>query len=53
MNQFEIIEKVGISNKNYSEAVKNALKGLDKKIFGLKLLNKEGDLPKMGILNFK
>jgi flavin-binding protein dodecin len=32
MQEFEIIEKVGISNNNYSEAVKNAVKNVKKQV---------------------
>ena len=53
MNQFEIIEKVGVSNKSYSEAVKNALKGIDKKIFWFEVIEQRGRLTKDGDIEFQ
>ena len=31
MAEFQIIERVGISQKNYSDAIKNAIKAIDEK----------------------
>ncbi len=53
MNQFEIIEKVGVSNKNYSEAVKNALKGLNKKIFWFEVIEHRGRFTKDNQIEFQ
>jgi len=53
MSEFEIIEKVGISKKNYSEAVKNALKGIDKKISWFEVLEHRGRLTKDNEIEFQ
>jgi flavin-binding protein dodecin len=53
MKQFEIIEKVGISDKNYSEAVKNALKGMDKKIYWFEVIEQRGRLTKDDDIEFQ
>jgi flavin-binding protein dodecin len=44
MSKFEIIEKVGVSKQNYSEAVKNALKGIDRKISWFEVVEQRGRL---------
>lgn len=44
MSGFEIIEKVGISNKNYSDAVKNALSTIMKttNVFWFEVIEQRG-----------
>jgi len=44
MSKFEIIEKVGVSKQNYSEAVKNALKGIEEKISWFEVVEQRGRL---------
>jgi flavin-binding protein dodecin len=53
MQDFEIIEKVGISNENYSEAVKNGLKGIDKKIYWFELIEQRGRVTKDNKIEFQ
>ena len=53
MNEFEIIEKVGISNENYSEAVKNALNRIEKKIFWFEVIEQRGRLNKDNKIEFQ
>jgi len=44
MKEYEIIEKVGISNKNYSDAVNNAIKNVqkDKDVFWFEVVEFRG-----------
>lgn len=53
MQEFEIIEKVGVSNENYSEAVKNALKRIEKKIFWFEVIEQRGRLNKDNKIEFQ
>ena len=53
MNEFEIIEKVGVSNENYSEAVKNALQRIEKKIFWFEVIEQRGRLNKDNKIEFQ
>ena len=53
MSEFEIIEKVGVSKQNYSEAVKNALKGIDKKISWFEVVEQRGRLKIDGEIEFQ
>jgi flavin-binding protein dodecin len=53
MQEFEIIEKVGVSNENYSEAVKNALQRIEKKIFWFEVIEQRGRLNKDNKIEFQ
>ena len=53
MHEFEIIEKVGVSNENYSEAVKNALQRIEKKIFWFEVIEQRGRLNKDNKIEFQ
>ena len=52
MQEFEIIEKVGVSNENYSEAVRNALQRIEKKIFWFEVIEQRGRLNKDNKIEF-
>ena len=53
MSKFEIIEKVGVSKQDYTEAVKNALKGVDKKISWFEVVEQRGRLTPDGEIEFQ
>lgn len=53
MQEFEIIEKVGVSNENYSDAVKNALQRIEKKIFWFEVIEQRGRLNKDNKIEFQ
>ena len=53
MQEFEIIEKVGVSNENYSEAVRNALQRIEKKIFWFEVIEQRGRLNKDNKIEFQ
>jgi flavin-binding protein dodecin len=53
MSKFEIIEKVGVSKQDYTEAVKNALKGIDKKISWFEVVEQRGRLTPDGEIEFQ
>ena len=53
MSNFEIIEKVGVSKQDYTEAVKNALKGVDKKISWFEVVEQRGRLTTDGEIEFQ
>ena len=53
MSKFEIIEKVGVSKQNYSEAVKNALKGIEGKISWFEVVEQRGRLTPDGEIEFQ
>ena len=42
MKQFEIIEKAGVSNESYSDAVKNALESVKKDIYWFEVVDHRG-----------
>ena len=42
MKQFEIIEKAGVSNESYSDAVKNALESVKKDIYWFEVVDQRG-----------
>lgn len=46
MQEFEIIEKVGLSNDNYSDAVKNVLTNIDKEVFWFEVVEERGRIKK-------
>ena len=53
MQEFEIIEKVGVSNENYSEAVRNSLQRIEKKIFWFEVIEQRGRLNKDNKIEFQ
>ena len=53
MHEFEIIEKVGISNNSYSDAVKNALKNTKKKIFWFEIVEQRGRVKNNDVIEFQ
>ena len=53
MSKFEIIEKVGISKQSYSEAVKDALKEIDKEISWFEVVEQRGRLTPDGEIEFQ
>ena len=53
MSKFEIIEKVGVSKQDYTEAVKNAFKGIDKKISWFEVVEQRGRLTPDGEIEFQ
>ncbi len=42
MKEFNIIEKVGISYKSYSDAVKQALESIDKQVYWFEVIEQRG-----------
>jgi len=42
MNQFEIVEKVGISYSSYSDAVKQIIKNVDKQVYWFEIIEQRG-----------
>ena len=42
MKEFNIIEKVGISYKSYSDAVKQALETIDKQVYWFEVIEQRG-----------
>ncbi len=42
MHGFEIIEKAGVSNTSYSDAVKNALKNVEKEVHWFEVIDQRG-----------
>jgi len=53
MGEFEILEKVGISNNSYSEAVKNALKNFKKQVHWFEINEQRGRLTKDNEIEFQ
>lgn len=53
MKEFEIIEKVGISNESYSDAVRNALYLVKKQIFWFEIVEQRGRLTKDKKIEFQ
>jgi flavin-binding protein dodecin len=53
MNEFEIVEKVGISNNSYSEAVKNVLLNIKKQVFWFEIVEQRGRLTKDNKIEFQ
>ena len=42
LNQFEIVEKVGISYSSYSDAVKQIIKNVDKQVYWFEIIEQRG-----------
>lgn len=42
MNDFEIIEKAGVSSIGYSDAIKNALKNIEKQVHWFEIIDQRG-----------
>jgi len=53
MHEFEIVEKVGLSNDSYSDAVKNLLKNFDKQIFWFEVIEQRGRVTKDNKIEFQ
>jgi flavin-binding protein dodecin len=53
MKEFEIIEKVGISDKSYSDAVKNALKNVKKQVHWFEVIDIRGRMTKENTIEFQ
>jgi len=53
MREFEILEKVGISNNSYSEAVKSALKNFKKQVHWFEIIEQRGRLTKDSEIEFQ
>ena len=53
MGEFEILEKVGISNNSYTEAVKNALKNFKKQVHWFEINEQRGRLTKDNEIEFQ
>ena len=53
MQEFTIVEKVGISNNNYSEAVKNALKSMEKKVHWFEVVEQRGRVTSENKIEFQ
>lgn len=53
MQEFEIIEKVGLSNDNYSEAVKNVLTNINKHVYWFEVVEQRGRITKDKNIEFQ
>jgi flavin-binding protein dodecin len=53
MDEFQIIEKAGVSYDCYCDAVKNALKGMNKKIHWFEVIEQRGRVTKDNKLEFQ
>ena len=53
MKEFEIIEKVGISDKSYSDAVKQALKTMKKQVHWFEVIDIRGRITKDKNIEFQ
>ena len=53
MKEFEIIEKVGISDKSYSDAVKQALKTVKKQVHWFEVIDIRGRMTKEKNIEFQ
>jgi len=53
MKEFKIIEKVGLSENSYSNAVKNALSSIDKQIYWFEVIEQRGRFTKDNKIEFQ
>ena len=53
MNDFEIIERAGISTVGYSDAVKNALKNIEKQVHWFEVIDQRGRMTKDNNIEFQ
>lgn len=53
MQEFEIIEKVGLSNDNYSEAVKNVLTNINNNVYWFEVVEQRGRITKDKNIEFQ
>ena len=53
MKEFEIIEKAGVSNNSYSEAVLNALESIKKQVYWFEVVEQRGRLNKDNKIEFQ
>ncbi|MDG6219449.1 MAG: dodecin family protein [Candidatus Thermoplasmatota archaeon] len=53
MNDFEIIERAGISTVGYSDAVKKALKNIEKQVHWFEVIDQRGRMTKDNNIEFQ
>jgi len=53
MQDFDIIEKAGVSYTSYCEAVKNALKNIHKKVHWFEVMEQRGRITEDGKIEFQ
>lgn len=53
MKEFNIIEKVGISYTSYSDAVKQAIKSVDKQVFWFEVIEQRGKITEDNKIEFQ
>jgi flavin-binding protein dodecin len=53
MKEFEIIEKVGISNDSYSDAIKNVISNIKKNIYWFEVIEQRGRITKENKIEFQ
>ena len=53
MQEFDIIEKAGISKNNYTDAVKNALEKIEKQIYWFEVIEHRGRVTKDNEFEFQ
>jgi len=53
LHEFEIIEKAGVSYNSYCEAVKNALKTMNKQVYWFEVVEQRGRITKENKIEFQ
>jgi flavin-binding protein dodecin len=53
VQEFEIIEKAGVSNDSYTDAVKNALKSIKKQIYWFEVVDQRGRVISQNNIEFQ